>query len=91
MYGVFHRGGLGKLMTVNEYEVWVCISDHPCVEEENDMVCFTSKEKKTVFVPWAFGSVVRAVKKYGDCVGNRCVSARECARVSVVEVEVGKW
>jgi outer membrane protein assembly factor BamB len=51
MEGVFHTGGLGKLMTVNEYEVWVCISDHPCVEDENDMVCFTYNEKKTVFVP----------------------------------------
>ena len=63
MEGVFHTGGLGELMTVNEYEVWVCVRDHPCLDDENDMVCFTYNEKKTVFVPWGFNSVVRAVKK----------------------------
>ena len=64
--GVFHTGALGKLMTVNEYEVWVCVRENPCVDDENDMVCFTYSEMHNVvcftysemhiFVPW--GSLV---------------------------------
>ena len=43
MEGAYHTGGLGELMTVNEYEVCVCVRDHPCVDDENYMVCFTYK------------------------------------------------
>ena len=57
----YRTGALGKLMTVTEYEVWVCVREHSCVQDEDDMVCFTYNEKLNVFVPWGFNSVVRAV------------------------------
>ena len=60
--GLYHPGGLGELMTMNEYEVWVCVREHSCVDDENDIVCFTYNEKHTIFVPWGFNGVVRAVK-----------------------------
>ena len=37
-------GGLGKLMTVDEYEVWLCDTKHECAPE-GDMMCFTFNEK----------------------------------------------
>jgi hypothetical protein len=65
MHGLYHTDGLGKLMTVKQYEVSVCISirEHPCVQDENDMACFTYSEMDNMFVSWQFNSVVRAVKR----------------------------
>ena len=69
-------GGMGKLRTVDEYEVWVCVRDHPCVDDENDMVCFTYNEKHNTFVPWrarVFSSVwmhMRAAHALGQGVGS---------------------
>jgi hypothetical protein len=56
MHGLYRTGGLGKLMTLTEYEVWVCVREHPCAQDENDMVCFTYNEKHKIFVPWGLNS-----------------------------------
>ena len=37
MYVSFYTGGSDTLMTVNGYEIWVCICEHPCVEDSNVM------------------------------------------------------
>ena len=60
MHGLYRTGGLGKLMTLTEYEVWVCVREHPCAQDENDMVCFTYNEKHKIFVPWGLNSVVKS-------------------------------
>jgi len=50
----FYTGGLGKLMTNDKWEVWVCQVDHACSATENDRVCFTYSEEHHVFVPWGY-------------------------------------
>ena len=55
MQGSFSTGGLGKLVTDFEWEVWVCM-DHPCATDKDDKVCFTFIEAHHVFVPWGYKS-----------------------------------
>ena len=55
MQGSFSTGGLGKLVTDFEWEVWVCM-DHPCATDKDDKVCFTFSEAHHVFVPWGYKS-----------------------------------
>ena len=65
MQGSFSTGGLGKLMTDFEWEVWVCM-EHPCATDKNDRVCFTYSEAHYVFffcVPWGYKSHLTFLKK----------------------------
>ena len=54
---VFRTGGLGRRMTVGEWEVWVCVTQHQCVAA-GDALCFTYSETREVFVPWHYNSVL---------------------------------
>jgi hypothetical protein len=54
-------GGLGKLMTVGEYEVWLCDTKHECAPE-GDMMCFTFNEKSMVFSPLGLNSDLQFVE-----------------------------
>ena len=56
-YG-YVTGGLGNLMIVDSFEVWLCASSpHPCAAP-SDPVCFTYSEADSVFVPWGFSSAL---------------------------------
>ena len=56
-YG-YVTGGLGKLMVLDLFEVWLCAhSPHPCAAP-SDPVCFTYSEVDSVFVPWGFNSTL---------------------------------
>jgi Leucine-rich repeat (LRR) protein len=58
----FSTGGLGRLMTDSEWEVWVCM-EHPCATDKDDTVCFTYSEAHHVFVPWGYKSHLTFLKK----------------------------
>ena len=58
----FSTGGLGRLMTDSEWEVWVCM-EHPCATDTDDRVCFTYSEAHHVFVPWGYKSHLTFLKK----------------------------
>jgi len=62
MKGSFSTGGLGKLMTDFEWEVWVCM-EHPCATDKGDRVCFTFSEAHHAFVPWRYKSHLNVLKK----------------------------
>ena len=52
-------GGLGKLLVVNEFEVWVCTTLSSCggagsAGGEGSAVCFTFSEVREVFLPWDY-------------------------------------
>ena len=54
----YTAGGLGKLMKLDSFEVWLCASSpHPCAAP-SDPVCFTYSEIDSVFVPWGFNSAL---------------------------------
>jgi hypothetical protein len=54
----YTAGGLGKLMVLDSFEVWLCASSpHPCAAP-SDPVCFTYSEIDSVFVPWGFSSAL---------------------------------
>ena len=56
-YG-YVTGGLGNLMIVDSFEVWLCASSpHPCAAP-SDPVCFTYSEADGVFVPWGLNSTL---------------------------------
>ena len=56
-YG-YVTGGLGKLMIVDSFEVWLCASSpHQCAAT-NDPFCFTYSEVNSVFVPWGLNSTL---------------------------------
>ena len=56
-YG-YVTGGLGKVMIVESFEVWLCASSpHPCAAPR-DPVCFTYSEVDGIFVPWGFNSTL---------------------------------
>lgn len=56
--GDYITGGLGRLMIVDKFEVWVCASaPHPCATE-GDRMCFTYGELDRVFIPWGLMSVL---------------------------------
>jgi len=51
-------GGLGKLMVLDVFEVWLCAAlPHPCAAP-SDPVCFTYSEVNSVFVPWGLNSTL---------------------------------
>jgi rhodanese-related sulfurtransferase len=47
----FTTGGLGKLMAMDEFEVWLCDKQTPCTLA-NAEVCYVFSERHLVFVPW---------------------------------------
>ena len=52
-------GGLGKLLVVDEFEVWVCTTLSSCggagsAGGEGSAVCFTFSEVREVFLPWDY-------------------------------------
>ncbi|EKX38135.1 hypothetical protein GUITHDRAFT_115688 [Guillardia theta CCMP2712] len=49
-------GGLGHLMQIDKYEVWVCDYDNRCVQQEGDALCFVFDEVKEIFLPWGLDS-----------------------------------
>ncbi len=49
-------GGLGQLLVVDKFEVWVCVS-HTC-STQGDRMCFTYSEVDQVFVPWGLKSTL---------------------------------
>jgi hypothetical protein len=57
-------GGLGKLMTEDEYEVWLCDTMHTCAPQ--DMMCFTFNERAKVFEPLGLNSNLHFVKIPGN-------------------------
>jgi len=51
----FTTGGLGALMELDEFEVWLCDMQAPCMlgaAEANTTVCYVFSERHHVFVPW---------------------------------------
>ena len=50
----FTTGGLGKLMVIDEFEVWLCDKQAPCMPANaaNAEVCYAFSERHLVFVPW---------------------------------------
>ena len=54
----FATGGLGKMMEVGGYEVWLCLEHHPCGDP---YFCFVYHEGQNVFTPWAENSILNLV------------------------------
>lgn len=42
----FETGGLGHLMVVNVYEVWVCVAEHACSDPIHEYFCWVVDETK---------------------------------------------
>jgi hypothetical protein len=59
---LFYTGSLGESITKGVYETWVCVLEHPCVEDKNDMPCFTYNEMQNTFVPWGLNSDLHMVR-----------------------------
>jgi len=65
-YSKYRTGGLGKLMTMDKYEVWLCSlsaataldSALPCMIPVGDAICFTYSEEHRIFVPWGLNSAL---------------------------------
>ncbi|EKX49158.1 hypothetical protein GUITHDRAFT_136318 [Guillardia theta CCMP2712] len=47
----FKSGGLGKLMTRGEFEVWVCSYQDECAKPRNPF-CYVFNEQQKLFIPW---------------------------------------
>jgi len=50
---VFVTGGLGKRMTENEFEVWICMKNNECTYDPHNPMCFVYDEQDKKFLPWA--------------------------------------
>jgi hypothetical protein len=57
----YFTGGLGKLMKVEEYEVWICDKGDPC-SPVGDMMCYVFNERLRTFEPLALHSRLQFVK-----------------------------
>jgi len=61
----FMTGGLGQLMTKDRLEAWVCLRDHPCLNEAGvnpapgDLMCFVYDEDDRRFIPWDKQSILK--------------------------------
>lgn len=65
----FITGGLGKLMTQDKFEVWMCFRDHPCFDQAvaarragpatGDFMCYVFDEHAGRFIPWDKNSNLR--------------------------------
>ncbi|EKX43308.1 hypothetical protein GUITHDRAFT_110724 [Guillardia theta CCMP2712] len=54
--GRVQLGGLGHLMQIDRFEVWVCDYDNRCVQQTGDAMCFVFDEVQEVFLPWGLDS-----------------------------------
>jgi len=52
--GEILTGGLGILMDVGRFEVWVCDYESACVSHVIDAACFVYDERNKSFLPWGF-------------------------------------
>jgi len=57
----YFTGGLGKLMKVKEYVVWICAKGDPC-SPAGDMMCYVFNERLRTFEPLALNSRLHLVK-----------------------------
>ena len=47
----YETGGLGKMMVVDKWEVWLCDKQSPC-KSADEVICYTYSEEFKVFMPW---------------------------------------
>jgi len=66
-------GGLGKLMTIGNREVWVCDNTPPCLLPTSGIVCYTYSEQQREFWPWGL---------WQDVLGPRVDAAYEEVSIS---------
>ena len=59
----FSTGGLGKLLVVDEFEVWLCTTLSSCGGADG-AVCFTFSEARKVFVPWGYARDLKLLRGY---------------------------
>ncbi|EKX50295.1 hypothetical protein GUITHDRAFT_104106 [Guillardia theta CCMP2712] len=75
-------GGLGHLMQMDRYEVWVCDYDNRCVQQAGDAMCFVFDEQGPFQPDLALSNILAQLKalqqeiRSGGC-GGSCVSQQQ--------------
>jgi len=55
----FETGGLGNLMDLPRFGVWLCEEGHACATGDSPFFCFVFDEVDKVFVPWGPDSLLQ--------------------------------